>query len=80
MTLMSHPEYGTKEVDAEWQHKFAEHGWELIKTKEQVEAEIRAEVEAKIRAEMMAEKDNEIKPTEPPAYVKRGHPLYKKPK
>ena len=70
--LMSHPEYGVKEVDDEWQHKFIANGWEVIKTREQVEAEIREEVEAKIRAEI----SNEIKPTETQDYYpKRGRPF-----
>ena len=74
--LMAHPDYGTKEVDDEWQHKFIAHGWEVIKTREQVEAEIREEVEAKIRAEIMAESNNEIKPTETEEYYpKRGRPF-----
>lgn len=48
--LMVHPEYGAKEVDVEWQHKFLAHGWELVKTKEMIEAEIKAEVKAEMKA------------------------------
>ncbi len=59
--LMAHPIHGAKEIDAEWQHKFIANGWELVKTKEMIEAEIRAEVEAEIRAEMAPKRGRPFK-------------------
>jgi hypothetical protein len=73
--LVTHPVYGSKNIDPEYKDKFVANGWEVVRSASQIEAEIRAEITAKVMAEKDQEEDcgcNKMMPE--PETKQRGRP------
>jgi len=49
--LVTHPFYGSKNIDPEYKDKFVANGWEVVRSAAQIMAEIRAEIKAEIEQE-----------------------------
>jgi len=49
--LVTHPEYGSKNIDEAYKEKFVSLGWEVVRSVAEIEAELRAEIKAEIEQE-----------------------------
>ena len=49
--LVTHHEYGSKDINAASKEKFIAHGWEVVRSAAEIEAELRAEIKAEIEQE-----------------------------